>query len=174
MRCLRVVVFHLYWSLSFWRFISFNMKYPHFLSLIINSLLLSLESLENCQSDIGPLDWSFNFLIFPVFHLFVFLVHPLGNLLFITSQPFYWLFYFILALMFYFPSVISLSFIISFLYSIYSILFHGYNIFSYLSEDTNNFCFVFSSAHCTTCFKHFYLFVYFGLPLLSWRLPSNI
>lgn len=148
MICLRMVLFHLYWALSFWRFMSFSVKYPHFISLIINSPLLSLESLENCQSDIGLLDWSFNFLIFSIFHLFVFLVHPLGNFLFITSQPFYWLFYFILALTFYFPSVISFSFIISFLYSIYCILFHEYNIFSCFSEDTNNFCFVFSSAFC--------------------------
>ena len=48
------------------------------------------------------------------------------------------------------------------------------DIISSLSEDTNNFCFVFSSALCTISFKHFGLLVHSGLPLLSWRVPSNI
>lgn len=149
---LSLVLWHLWWCALGWFFFistgpcqsedSCSSVWKVFTSFLYHfPPLLFLDSLDNLLFR-HWVSWIDPRIFLPYLHLFVFLGQKdiLWEISFSLSLILYIDFLKLMALMFYFPSVLSSY---SFLYSI---LFYGHNIFFYLSKDTNSFCFVFSSA----------------------------
>lgn len=136
----------------------------HFFDHFLPSAFSGIPGQSGSQIS-GPLDWSSNFLIFFIFHLFGTSSWEISFSLPLNLSTDFFKLCFVSHVLF---SQCTFFSYCSFLYSICSILFHGYNIFSTLSEDTNNFCFVFSSALCIVYLLRTFFFI-----CLLW-LPSFI
>ena len=178
------VFWHLWWCALGWLFfifirssqsevyaLQYTMSSHHFFDHFLPSAFSGIPGQSGSQIS-GPLDWSSNFLIFFIFHRFgpssgKFPFHYLSTLLLTFLN-------FVLSLMFYFPSALSslivpfcIAFIASYFMDIISSLLSLRILIIFVLY------FLLLSA-LSICFKHFSLFVCFGFPLLSWRLPSNI
>lgn len=162
---LSVVLFHLYWALSFWRFMFFSVKYPHFIYLVVNSPLLPLESLENCQSDIGHLDWSFNFLsfLFSISLSFWYILWEISISLPLNLSIDFFILFWLSCLIF----PVSFLFLLLFLFYIEFIASYFMDTISSLISLRILIIFALYFLPLTAlsiCFKHFCLFVSLSFP----------